>query len=118
MPIRKSSMDGVPEGASANRPASPTLGLIYSNTDKKGHYGLSKFIFSNGAGFLCDKDGLYGLSQWSYCIYDDKDNLDNIEKAFRSKKFNDIKKAIHLDSCSYNIKVMKLFKKDFYKEFI
>jgi len=94
------------------------LSLVYSNTDKKGHFGLSKFIFSNGAGFYCDSDGSYGLSEWSYCIYDDKENLNDIEKAFRSKKFNDIKKAIHLDSCTYNIKVMKLFRKDFYKEFI
>jgi hypothetical protein len=94
------------------------LSLRYSNTNKNGHFGLSKFIFSNGSGFYCDNNGDYGLTQWAYCIYDIKDNLKLIEKAFRSEKFNKIKNAIQLDSSSYNIKVMKLFKKDFYNDFI
>jgi hypothetical protein len=94
------------------------LSLCYSNTNEKGHFGKSKFIFSNGAGFYCDGNGDYGLTQWSYCIYDNKETLPLIEKAFRSIKFNKIKEAIHLDSSSYNIKVMKLFKKDFYNDFL
>ena len=88
------------------------------NDNTKGHFGKSKFIFSNGAGFYCDTNGDYGLTQWSYCIYDEKDNLQLIEQAFRSKKFIKIKEAIHLDSSSYNIKVMKMFKKDFYKDLL
>lgn len=47
----------------------------------------------------------------AYCIYDIPQNLEKIEKAFRSS--NKIKKAIQLDSSSYNIKVMKTFNKDF-----
>mgnify|MGYP003688716473 FL=1 len=95
-----------------------TISLRYTNDNKKGHFGLSKFIFSNGAGFYCDIEGKYGLTEWAYCIYDKPENLKNIEKTFRSEKFNKIKKAIHLDSSTYNIKVMKLFKKDFWKDFI
>jgi len=91
--------------------------LRYSNTNEKGHFGKSKFIFSNGTGFYCDKKGDYGLTQWSYCIYDNEKNIDFIEKVFRNFKFNKIKDSIQLDSSSYNIKVMKLFKKDFYKDF-
>jgi len=94
------------------------LSLRYSNTNKNGHFGLSKFIFSNGAGFYCDINGDYGLTQWAYCIYDDKKNLQKIKETFLTKKFNNIKNAIQLDSSSYNIKVMKLFRKDFYNEFI
>jgi hypothetical protein len=94
------------------------LTIYYSNTNQNGHFGLSKFIFSNGAGFYCDEIGQYGLTQWSYCIYDIKENLNKIHKAFQSKKFNIIKNAIQLDSSTYNIKVMKLFKKDFYNDFI
>ena len=90
----------------------------YTNDNTKGHFTRSKFIFSNGAGFYCDTNGDYGLTEWSYCIYDEKEILPLIEKTFRSSKFNKIKNAIHLDSSSYNIKVMKLFKKDFYNEFI
>ena len=90
----------------------------YTNDNTRGHFGKSKFIFSNGAGFYCDSKGEYGLTEWAYCIYDEKDKLSLIEKAFRSNRFNKIKEAIHLDSSSYNIKVMKLFKKDFYNDFI
>ena len=51
-------------------------------------------------------------------IEDIPENLPLINKAFRSNKFNKIKKAIQLDSSTYNIKVLKLFKKDFYKDFL
>ncbi len=37
---------------------------------------------------------------------------------FRHDKFKIIKNAIQLDSSFYNIKVMKLFKKDFWEEFL
>lgn len=89
----------------------------YTNDNTKGHFLKSKFIFSNGAGFYCDYNGDYGLTEWAYCIYDNIEILPLIEKAFRSKKFNKIKNAIQLDSSSYNIKVLKLFKKNFYDEF-
>ena len=94
------------------------LSLRYTNNNTKGQFNMSKFIFSNGAGFYCDYDGKYGLTEWAYCIYDVNENLPFIERAFRSSKFNTIKNAIHLDSSSYNIKVMKLFKKDFWRDFI
>jgi hypothetical protein len=97
---------------------SNVLSLRYSNTNKNGMFNKSKFIFSNGAGFYCDKNGDYGLTQWSYCIYDNKDVLQNIENTFRSNEFQKIIESIKLDSSSYNINVMKLFKKDFWKEFI
>ena len=83
-----------------------------------GHFGKSKFIFSNGKGFYCDKLGEYGLTEWAFCIYDEPDNLDKILKTFTSDKFNEIKEAIQLDSFTYNWKVMKLFRKDFYNMFI
>lgn len=89
----------------------------YTNDNTKDHFGKSKFIFSNGAGFYCDKNGDYGLTEWAYCIYDDATNLEKIEKCFRSNKFNELKDAIQLDSSTYNIKIMKLFKKDFYLQF-
>ena len=96
---------------------SNNLSLKYSNTTKKGMFGKSKFIFSNGAGFYCDKNGDYGLTQWAYCIYDNPDVLNNIDKAFRNIDFHRIIQAIKLDSSSYNIKVMKMLKKDFWKDF-
>jgi len=90
----------------------------WSKINNKGHFGIIKFIFSNGAGFCCDINGKYGMTQWSSGIEDKKENLPKIEVAFRSIQFNKIKKAIQLDSSTYNIKVMKLFKKDFYNYFL
>ena len=97
---------------------SNVLSLRYSNTNKNDMFGRSKFIFSNGAGLYCDKNGDYGLTQWSYCIYDDKDILENIEKTFRNNEFKKIVESIKIDSSTYNIPVMKLFRKDFWKDFI
>ena len=94
------------------------ISKIWSNRNDNGHFGVCKFIFSNGAGFYCDFLGEYGLSEWAYSIEDTVENLPKIERVFRSKRFNDIKDAIQLDSSSYNIKIMKLFKKDFYNEFL
>jgi 16S rRNA G966 N2-methylase RsmD len=94
------------------------LSFKWSEITDKGHFKICKFIFTNGAGFYCDENGTYGLTQWASGIINTKDNLKLIEKAFRSEKFNKIKNAIQLDSSSYNIKVMKLFKKDFYNDFI
>ena len=92
--------------------------LFYSNINTNGHFNEIKFIFTNGSGFICDYNGEFGITQWGSGIIYNKENLDDIEKCFRSIKFNKIKKAIQLDSSTYNIKVMKYFNKDFYKEFI
>ena len=90
----------------------------WSEITNKGHFNICKFIFTNGAGFHCDINGKYGLTQWASAIDDTKEILPLIEKAFRSEKFNKLKDAIQLDSSSYNIKVLKLFKKNFYDDFL
>lgn len=94
------------------------LSLKWSKINNKGHFNLSKFIFTNGAGFYCDEAGNYGITQWGSGIVETPENLKEIENAFRNNKFKKIKEAIHLDSSSYNIKIMKLFRKDFWKEFV
>jgi hypothetical protein len=93
------------------------LSLKYSLKNTNGHFGLPKFIFSNGAGFYCDLSGEYGLTQWAYCIYDEPEKLIHIEKMFRNENFKKIIRAIHLDSSSYNINIMKLFKKNIHELF-
>ena len=91
--------------------------LRYSSTNENGHFEQSKFIFSNGVGFIMDKTGMYGLTQWAYCIYDDPENLEKIKKAFLSIKFKKLMEAIHLSSSTYNIPALKLFDKKFYEKF-
>jgi|APGre2960657373_1045057.scaffolds.fasta_scaffold01643_4 hypothetical protein len=90
----------------------------WSSRNDKGHFNITKFIFSNGNGYYKDINGDYGLTQWAYAIKCKKEDMDNVEKAFNSNKFNSIIDAINLTSNKYNYNVMKLFKKDFWKEFI
>jgi hypothetical protein len=43
--------------------------------------------------------------------------MNNVEKAFNSKEFNNIIDAIKLTSTKYSHNIIKLFKKDFWKDF-
>jgi hypothetical protein len=90
----------------------------WSSRNDNGHFNLTKFIFSNGNGYYKDMNGEYGLTQWAYAIKCKKEDIDKVEEAFNSNKFNNIIDAINLTSNKYNYNVMKLFKKDFWKEFI
>ena len=90
----------------------------WSSRDDKGHFHLTKFIFSNGNGYYKDMNGDYGLTQWAYAFKCTKEEMNNVEKAFTSNKFHNIIDAIKLTSNKYNYNVMKLFKKDFWKDFI
>ena len=90
----------------------------WSKINTKGHFGESKFIFSNGNGYVKDCDGMYGLTQWAYAFKCSKEDMDNVEKAFNSEEFNSMVDAINLTSNKYNYNVMKLFKKDFWKDFL
>lgn len=94
------------------------LSLSWSNTTAKGHYGIPKFIFTNGAGFCGDIKGEYGISQWGSGIVDTPENIPLIERVFRNPNFVEIKKAIQVDSSNYNIKIMRLFKKDFWRKLL
>lgn len=90
----------------------------WSNRNNNGHFGISKFIFSNGNGFFKDINGEYGLTEWAYAIQCNIDQIDSIELVFNSNKFKNIIDAIHLTSNKYNYSILKQFKKDFWKEFI
>ena len=52
------------------------MSFFYSNI-QKGHFGIPKVIWSNGAGTypIIDEDGKYGLTQFSYAIIDEKCNF-------------------------------------------
>jgi len=99
-----------------------SINFMYSNTKDCGHFGISKVIFSNGISTpIIDENGDYGLTQFSYAIVDEPKNLQYIQKAMSNPKF------INLMSFSdgntgtghrYNRKVISLFRKDFWKDFI
>ena len=87
-----------------------------------GHYGIPKLIWSNGRissiGSYIDCKGQYGLTQFAYALVDEINNLNNIKKAFDNKKFREIMELCAVGQLTINYKIMSLFKKDFWKEFI
>ena len=90
----------------------------WSKINNKEHFCITKFIFSNGNGTFKDFDGDYGLTQWAYAIKCNKEDMNDVEKAYNSDKFKNIMDAINLTSNRYNYNVIKQFKNNFWKEFI
>jgi len=89
----------------------------WSNCNDRGHFNITKFIFSNGCGYYKDINGDYGLTQFGYAIKCKKEEMDDVEKIFNSDEFKKIIDAIKLTSSKYNYKILQLFKKDFWREF-
>lgn len=92
----------------------------YYSSEKKGHFGLSKVMWSNGQGTypIIDADGSYGLTQFSYAIVDDEENLENIKAAMESEEFVKLMKYVMFQAHKYNHKVIGMLRKDFWKDFI
>jgi len=98
-----------------------SIKLMYSSTNQNGHFGIPKVIFSNGGASkpVIDINGEYGLTQFAYGIEDNVDNLHYIQKAMLTPEF--IKLMYY--ACGntgnrYHYKVIALFRKDFWKDFI
>jgi len=93
---------------------------FYYSSQKKEHFGISKVIWSNGLGTypIIDKDGEYGLTQFSYAIVDNKENLNKIKTSLENKRFIKLMEYVKFTNNKYNYKIISLFKKDFWKEFI
>jgi hypothetical protein len=100
-----------------------SVNLWYSNVNK-GHFGIPKVIFTNGSAThpIIDEFGEYGLTQFAYGIVDSVQNLPYIQKALLNPEF--LKLISFSDGLTnagrhlYNPKVIALFRKDFWKDFI
>jgi hypothetical protein len=94
----------------------------YSNINTNGHFNIPKLIWSNfrisSAGSIVDYNGQYGLTQFSYAIVDNVDNLFDIKKAFDTKEFRNLMESCSVSDMSINRKIIATFRKDFWKEFI
>lgn len=96
----------------------------YSSVNNKGHFKIPKIILGNGANptYLIDRIGEYGMTQWVFGIVDDVENFEQIEKALQSDKMKEITQATKFVSTNGNPiiypKIISLFRKDFWKEFI
>lgn len=96
--------------------------IIYSNVNDKGHFGKSKLIWSNGriisVGSIIDENGNYGLTQYSYGIVENSENLTKLKECFDSPNFRTLMHSCAVSDMSVNRKIIGLFKKSFWKEFI
>ena len=96
----------------------------YSSTNQNGHFGIPKIIFSNGSASIpvIDETGEYAITQFAYAIIDEPKNFSFIKKAMLHPDF--LKLMSFSDGTTgvgrhrYNYKVMKLFRKDFWKYFL
>ena len=93
---------------------------FFYSSEKKGHFDIPKVIWSNGLGTypIIDENGEYGLTQFSYAIIDSKDKLNNIKLSLENTDFIKLMEYVKFTNNKYNYKVIALFKKDFWKEFI
>ena len=104
--------------------------IVYTITQKKGmkctyanqksYMFVPKVIWSNGVGTypIIDREGMYGLTQFSYAIVDKVEHLEFIKNAMNDPEFIDLMKcAKFTTNHKYNYKIIKTFKKDFWKEF-
>jgi hypothetical protein len=94
------------------------ISLMYSNTNTKGHFGVCKYIISNGCGSIKDIHGEYGCTQWSYYIKCDIEDMDYLDISFNNEHFLNLIDAVKLTSNKYNYVILKYLKKDFWKDFI
>jgi hypothetical protein len=94
----------------------------YYSTKQHGHYGVPKFIWSNGRissiGSYVDINGDYGLTQFAYAIVDDAHNLSKIKEVFDKKEFRNLMELCAVGQLTVNHKVIAIFKKDFWKQFL
>jgi Eco57I restriction-modification methylase len=92
--------------------------LRWSKRTDRGHFGIPKVIFGSGAtGFIIDETGKYGLTQWAKAISDDVTNLKQICDVLNSVEFMKVIRACSVGKAEINIKVLRLFNKDFWKHF-
>jgi hypothetical protein len=94
----------------------------YSSCNDKGHFGVKKIIFGNGTNptYMKDECGKYGMTQFSFAVYGY--DFDIIEKSIQSSGIMKITEMTKFVSTAGNPivypKIISLFRKDFWKEFI
>ncbi len=90
---------------------------FYYSNERKGHFGIPKLIFGSGAtGFLKDKNGEFGLTNYAKGIIETPENIDNLYIFMKSDKFENIKESLYITMNEINFQVLRLFRKDFWKK--
>ena len=92
----------------------------YSNTNRNGHFNVPKVVFSRKVcGVYLDYNGEFGCCEDCSFIVDSIENLAKIQIALESKELVELMKMCDFSGSRdrYNRKIIKLFRKDWWKEF-
>lgn len=97
--------------------------IWYSSTKDNGHFGISKIILNpcRPIGFVVDKKGQYGMSQFCVGIVGDSDYLDMVAEVIKNQKTNgfaEFMEACHFTDKIFNKDIICQLRKDFWKEFV
>jgi hypothetical protein len=91
----------------------------WSSDNSKGHFGKSKIIWTNGSKTepILDIEGNYGLTEFACAIVDTPENLVKLKNVLDSNKFISDIMFFRGRGNVYDKKIIKLLKKDFWREF-
>jgi len=99
-----------------------SINFLYSNTKSNGHFGIPKVIWSNGGATtpIVDINGEYGVTNFSYAIIDEPENLERIKEAMLTPEFLKLMKFAQGKSSlhRYDYNAISLFRKDFWVDFL
>ena len=97
------------------------LGIRYTDTPTKGHFGVPKVLLNKNEQQypVNDFEGKYGMSELTFGIpISSKEEGDAIVAAINTDRFKEIIKATKWSTFQTEYKMFKYFKPDFYKEFL
>lgn len=95
--------------------------IIYSSTNKNGHYGIPKVVFGRGGinEPYTDLEGKYAVS--SNCMFievTDIEEAKEVIECLKSKKFDDLVKSCTFSIYGIESEMFRYYRRLFYKEFI
>lgn len=95
--------------------------LFYCN-EKKDWFGVPKAIFCSGVyksvDIVADVEGKYGMTQFCFGVVDTPENVVKIKEACRTPKFINLVNAFCISKTEINKNILRLFRKDFWKDFV
>lgn len=97
------------------------LGICYSNTNNKGHFGVPKVIlnFNEILYPYLDSSGEYGMGQFSFGLpISSKKHGDDIIQALNTNLFREIIKSTKWGAYQTDRRMFEYFKDDFYTSFL
>ncbi len=106
-----------------NNDSQSSIRYWYSSRTDRGHFGISKVIFGESginSNSIIDMDGKYGMTQGAMAIeVSSIKEARQVKKALDNPKFEDLlRTACSWSNFRIDWRLFKMFRKDFWKEFI